>query len=115
MIGCLDCCMSASPERDLSRFPPHPSYELIQAVVRGRLRLTLEVEDWLEYATRGAKIDVIPIGMRTAEIAARLPLVHGDPLDRLIIATALEHGGQLVSLDGKFSGYPELSKVLIAR
>lgn len=35
-------------------------------------------------------------------------------LDTLVWATALEHRGQLISRARKFSGYPELSGVLIA-
>ena len=33
-------------------------------------------------------------------------------LDTLFWATALEHRGQIISRDGKFFGYPELSGVL---
>jgi PIN domain nuclease of toxin-antitoxin system len=90
-------------------------YELVQAVGRGRLRLTLALDDWLESATVEAKAEIIPVDVRIAKRAAGLPQVHGDPLDRLIIATVLEHGGQLVSQDGKFSGYPELVGVLISQ
>jgi PIN domain nuclease of toxin-antitoxin system len=35
-------------------------------------------------------------------------------LDTLVWATALEHRGLIISRDRKFSGYPELSGVLIA-
>ena len=90
-------------------------YELVQAVGRGRLRLTLALDVWLESATVEAKAEIVPVDFRIAKRAAGLPQVHGDPMDRLIIATALEHGSQLVSQDGKFSGYPELAGVLISQ
>jgi PIN domain nuclease of toxin-antitoxin system len=77
-------------------------YELIQAVLRGRLRLTLDADAWVECATLYAQIQVIPIDVPIAKIAAGLPPVHGDPLDRLIIATALWHRDQLMSQDGSF-------------
>ena len=89
-------------------------YELVQAVVRGRLKLTLPISEWLECATRGAGIEVIPVDARIAEAGAGLPQVHGDPLDRLIIATAVAYRARLMSQDGKFSGYPELDDLLIA-
>ncbi len=89
-------------------------YELVQAVVRGRLKLTLPISEWLECATRGAGIEVIPVDAQIAEAGARLPQVHGDPLDRLIIATAVAYRARLMSQDGKFSGYPELDDLLIA-
>ena len=34
---------------------------------------------------------------------------HRDPFDRIIIATALEYDARLVSLDGLFARYLELS------
>jgi len=90
-------------------------YELVQAVVRGRLKLALPISEWLECATRGAGIEVIPVDARIAEAGAQLPQVHGDPLDRLIIATAVAYRARLMSQDGKFSGYPELDDLLIAQ
>ena len=34
--------------------------------------------------------------------------LHKDPCDRLIMATALEYGAKLASIDRLFSRYPEL-------
>ncbi len=45
--------------------------------------------------------------------AGLLPYVHGDPLDRIIIATALHYSTLLVSLDTKFLGYDVLQTKLI--
>jgi PIN domain nuclease of toxin-antitoxin system len=36
-----------------------------------------------------------------------------DPFDRLIIATALEYGAKLASVDSLFSKYPELESHLM--
>ncbi|MEI6063576.1 MAG: hypothetical protein WCQ26_03205 [Pseudanabaena sp. ELA748] len=38
---------------------------------------------------------------------------HKDPFDRLIIATALEYGVKLASVDSLFSKYPELESYLM--
>ncbi len=89
------------------------AYELIQAVRRNRLSLSIEVNAWLYMATIEADIDIIPVDSRIAQIAANLPLFHGDPLDRFIIATALANINFLISLDGKFAGYPDLSDLLV--
>jgi PIN domain nuclease of toxin-antitoxin system len=43
----------------------------------------------------------------------QLTEIHRDPFDRIIIATALEQGAKLASIDGHFSSYPELSDRLI--
>ena len=39
--------------------------------------------------------------------------IHKDPFDRLIIATALEYGAKLASVDSLFSKYPELENYLM--
>ena len=90
-------------------------YELVQAVGRGRLALELEVSAWLQAATVEAGIDVIAVDARVAQLAAELPPVHGDPLDRFIIATALAAALPLISLDRKFAGYPSLADLLVTQ
>ena len=42
-----------------------------------------------------------------------LPAIHGDPLDRLLIATACCLDAQLASLNEKFRAYPQLTGRLI--
>ena len=41
-----------------------------------------------------------------AEYMRRLPRIHGDPFDRLLIAQALLHGRILVTRDAVFLRYP---------
>ena len=89
-------------------------YELVQLVERGRLTLAIELLVWLRAATLEANIEVIAIDGEVKQTAAELPPVHGDPLDRFIIATAITSALSLVSLDRKFAGYPNLSELLIA-
>lgn len=90
-------------------------YELVQAVVRGRVALALEAGNWLQAATVEAGVDVIPVDNQVAQLAAELPPVHGDPLDRFIIATALAAALPLVSLDRKFAGYASLADTLVTQ
>jgi PIN domain nuclease of toxin-antitoxin system len=89
-------------------------YEVALAVARNRLTLTLAMDDWLRDATEGADIAVAAIDSAIAKRAAQLPQVHGDPLDRIIIATALVRNARLLSLDGKFGGYEALQGVLMS-
>lgn len=90
-------------------------YELTFAVARKRLVLPLDLDDWLRMATDEADIGVAPIDGAIAKRAAQLPQVHGDPLDRIIIATALSQRARLLSLDAKFNGYGELADLLVSR
>lgn len=50
----------------------------------------------------------LPITISHIARLRRLPLVHRDPFDRLIIAQALEENLTLVSSDRKFAGYAGL-------
>ncbi len=53
---------------------------------------------WFRVALNAAKLRVLPL---TPEIAARSGMLemHGDPADRLIAATAVEHNGRLATVD----------------
>lgn len=87
-------------------------YELLCAVARNRLQLDCPPDEWLKKAINNADVMVLPVTPDIATTAARLTNIHGDPLDRLIIATALCHQSQLASLDSNFEKYPELEKIL---
>ena len=81
--------------------------------MRKRIVLNRELDDWIDRATQGVEIDIIAINDTIAQQAGLLPYVHGDPLDRIIIATALHYSTLLVSLDTKFPGYDVLQTKLI--
>lgn len=80
---------------------------------RGRISLPLQTEQWLQEATEGSQIDVLPITCDILHLAAILPQHHKDPADRFIIATALIHNLKLMSLDGIFPTYEEIGNSLI--
>ncbi len=88
-------------------------YELLWLVKQRRLELTLEVAAWLQAATTEASIEVLAVTTDIMQTAAMLPAIHGDPLDRMIIATALATSQPLISLDQKFSAYQDLESLLI--
>lgn len=80
---------------------------------RGRLELTLPLEQWIDWALGDSGVICLPVQREIAMLAAHLPEHHRDPADRMIIATALHHGIQLASLDGNFSAYQEIAVYLI--
>jgi len=56
---------------------------------RGRLSLQLPFETWLVQATNPAVVQVIPLDAAvTLELNRLPPDFHGDPADRIIVATA---------------------------
>lgn len=73
-------------------------YELAWLAQHGRITLATPIRTWLErLAGRVRTIDVTPA---IADSAAALPdSFPGDPADRLIFATAVEHGAMLITKD----------------
>jgi PIN domain nuclease of toxin-antitoxin system len=67
----------------------------------GRLRY----EDDLVVAADAAGFELVPIVVEHAVEAARLPLHHGDPFDRMLVAQARLEGMTLVSSDEKIAQY----------
>ncbi len=72
-------------------------WEVAMLKEKGRLRLHGDVAQWRRELLEQGVIE-IPVDGEIAIRAGSLPDVHGDPADRIIIATALE-GHQLVTAD----------------
>ncbi len=69
---------------------------------RRRLNLTTrDVKEAIE--TMGARL--LPITIEHTEILYRLPILHRDPFDRMIIAQALEQRCPVLSADRRFELY----------
>ena len=79
----------------------------------GRIVLPCDRNSWFEKALQGFGVMLLPVTPQIAGIAVDLPEHHSDPQDRIIIATALAHEGQLMSADHKFPLYEELASCLL--
>ncbi|MBD2318717.1 type II toxin-antitoxin system VapC family toxin [Phormidium tenue] len=88
-------------------------YEVALAYNKGRLAIHIRVQDWLTDSLAPAGIDLLPLTPEITVRAVNLSPIHKDPFDRLIIATALEYGAKLASVDNLFSKYPELKNYLM--
>ena len=75
-------------------------YELAWLAKHERIVVTIPIRSWLEQlASRLRTVGVTPA---VADTAVSLPSSFpGDPADRLIYATAVEHGWRLVTKDRK--------------
>jgi PIN domain nuclease of toxin-antitoxin system len=76
-------------------------YEIGRKSALGKLPLP-EGFDLVRYLQR-ADIAILEIKPQHAVTAARLPLEHGDPWDRIIVAQCLVEGHQLISADTTIS------------
>ena len=87
-------------------------WELAWLVAHGRIILQLPVSDWLNQVEASGVV-VIPVSKTIAVRAVSLPDHHKDPVDRIIIATAVEFQAQLLSVDKQFPYYRELVGLLV--
>ncbi len=75
--------------------------ELAYLAVRGRVTVDRSIRRWIVDALRVHQVQVLPSTFSIALRAGSLDPsgFHGDPVDRLIYATAVEHDAQLVTAD----------------
>jgi PIN domain nuclease of toxin-antitoxin system len=60
----------------------------------------------LQSRTEAMDIGTLPLAAQYLDVVRGLPFHHRDPFDRIIIATAIEEGLTLVSVDHEFAPYP---------
>lgn len=72
---------------------------------RGRIELDRDPVIWMEDALVEVGVDLLPLTPAVAAASAQLGDFHGDPADRLIVATALTHGAVLVTKDERIRGF----------
>jgi PIN domain nuclease of toxin-antitoxin system len=82
---------------------PVSFYELATAARRGRLELNCTTEEFI--AAIRARIESIPLTAEIAVCAAEFPEpFHGDPMDRIIAATAVANNCTLITRDARIRG-----------
>jgi PIN domain nuclease of toxin-antitoxin system len=87
---------------DLIGIPAISCWELAMLVSKGRIGLSMDVQIWIDAALQRPKVSLLPLTPEIAVLSTRLPGdFHGDPSDRLIVASSLVHKAALVSKDGK--------------
>ena len=78
-------------------------------VAKGRLELTLDVQDWIAHTEAADCVEFIAITNHLALRSVTLPgPLHSDPADRLLIATARYLGVPLLTRDRKLHDYPHV-------
>lgn len=77
-------------------------YEAVGLIHRGRVHPDRDPRDWLSEALRIERIEVLDVSGAIAAGAALFPRDRmRDPIDRIIVGTALHHGVPLVTRDEK--------------
>ena len=81
-------------------------WELAMLEAQGRIRLHCSCEQWVKEALEMPGLTIAPLTPEIAVDSSRLPTpFHGDPADRIIVATARRLGARLLTRDAKLIDY----------
>ena len=80
--------------------------EVAMLEAKGRLTFDQDCNAWVKDALSAPGISLVPLAPEIAVASTRLPAdFHGDPADRIIVATARAEGHTLVTADGAILSY----------
>jgi PIN domain nuclease of toxin-antitoxin system len=107
---------AADPDRDMPRaaaimrhrdvlVSPISVWEITRKVALGKLPPVWGQHATLSLLLRAQGYSMQPFGWDEAEQANRLPPLHKDPMDRMLIATALRHDLAVLTDDSIFASY----------
>jgi PIN domain nuclease of toxin-antitoxin system len=80
-------------------------WEIVIKSQIGRLKLGTTIETFFRNQVQERTVEVIPMEIGHLVTYDRLPLLHRDPFDRVLIAQALSLGVPIVTSDKIFSKY----------
>ena len=86
-------------------------FEIARKQSQGKLDLPLPAEEWYPQAIASHGLAEIPLTGEILIRAAHLPMIHRDPCDRFILATALLKDMTLVTADTVMPQYPGVKVV----
>jgi PIN domain nuclease of toxin-antitoxin system len=81
-------------------------WEVALLQVKGRLRLSRDLDEWVRTGLSAPGVRLAELSPEILVESTRLPgAVHGDPADRMLIATARRLGATLVTRDAAILSY----------
>jgi len=80
--------------------------EVAWLVKKGRVVLPFPIEEFFTKAIDQAGLVLLPLTPTIAARSTSLPDIHRDPIDRVIIATAIGNDADLISRDEVVGKYP---------
>jgi PIN domain nuclease of toxin-antitoxin system len=98
--------MERAGEESFLRVSAISAWEVGMLEAKGRLRFDIPCEDWVENAFHVPGMSLVPLTPSICVRSSRLPGdFHGDPADRLIVATARQIGAVLLTKDVQIIQY----------
>lgn len=86
-------------------------WEVSMLAMKGRLNLMPDEESWFS-ANLESPVSLAPLTAEISVASCRLPDFHGDPADRIIVATAITLGIPLITADEKIIRWNEEQRML---
>lgn len=81
-------------------------WEIGMLVAKDRIRLSMPVDEWVRQASATPGMQMLGVVPEIALESTRLPdAPHGDPVDRLLMASARVHNLTLITADEKILAY----------
>jgi PIN domain nuclease of toxin-antitoxin system len=88
------------------------AWEIAMLVEKGRLTLSMSVDDWLAAVAEVEPVSFVPIDNATGVQSVSLPdNFHKDPGDRLIVALARHMNAPLLTSDEKIKAYKHVRTI----
>ena len=85
------------------------AWELAMLVDRGRVALSMDIEEWLSVVSQVEAVSFVPVDNEIGVKSIALPgAFHKDPADRIIVATARKLAAPLVTADEEIRRYPHV-------
>ena len=84
------------------------AWEIAIKSAKGKLKLPSPPASWFPAMISHHRLALLTIDAATAIASTSLPPIHGDPFDRLLVATAIEQRLCLVTPDRFIPRYPGL-------
>ena len=82
------------------------AWEISMLHKRNRLQLPMEPEQYVDRLIRQHDLNEVPLERKVVQLSVRLPDIHNDPFDRVLIALCREEGWLLLSKDKIIRKYP---------
>jgi len=98
--------IDSAKDREHLLISPISVWEISMLVERKRITLEMDLADWLNQWIESPGILTAEFSFQVALLSNRLPgSLHGDPADRILIATAYQESAVLVTADEKILSY----------
>lgn len=91
--------------------PAISQWEVSMLAMKGRLSLMPDEPSWFA-ANLESPVSLAPLTAEISMASCRLPDFHGDPADRIIVATAMTLGIPLITADEKIIRWNESHPLL---